>query len=317
MKSCSQIPVRSGWDGSPIFQVARRVSDAGHLRQGRRRPRPRLHAIIRTVHYREHPPAPALRAHVACYWMLRGHPSPTAGHRVLPDGCLDLLFDLRTGAAHVIGIMTAAIVSVPAPPVDLLGVRFLPGEAAAYLGLAARDTRDRAIALPDVCGRWGHALAERLREVAPEHRSAVLDEALLARGRRCPPDRRLRGAVDLLHRSRGKIAIAALAGAVGLGERQLERLFDEHVGIGPKVLGRVVRVQALVARLDALAPREHPRWAALAADLGWSDQAHLVRDVGRLAGVTPGALLRERAGGRHGVSEFSNPPAAIVATVGL
>jgi AraC-like DNA-binding protein len=35
-------------------------------------------------------------------------------------------------------------------------------------------------------------------------------------------------------------------------------------------------------------------WADLAADLGWTDQSHLIRDVRRHTGTTPSAYLASR-----------------------
>jgi AraC-like DNA-binding protein len=232
---------------------------------------------------------------------------------------MDLLFDLgREPSASVVGVMTTALVSATATEerVDLLGVRFWPGEAPAFLAIAAGSARDRALAVRDVCGRWGHELASRLLDAKPDpfgHRLAILDDALSRRTRRHPPDRRLRGAiVELSH----DVDVSQVAARVGLSERHLRRLFDEHVGLGPKAFARMARVQALVKALDALAPGEPPRWAALAAALGFADQAHLVRDARALAGVTPTVLFRERAGGRLGMSETFNPPATLTATVG-
>jgi AraC-like DNA-binding protein len=270
------------------------------------------------VQYREHPPNAALRPYIACYWTLRGRASGGTGHRVLPDGCMDLLFDLGgEPSARVVGVMTTAIVTEPRPAgdwIDLLGVRFRPGEAPALLAVAARHTRDRALALRDVCGGWGRDLAERLEGADPCARLECLDDALLARGRRFAPDRRVRRALSEL--ARGARDVGAVARDVGLAERHLLRLFDEHVGLGPKAFARVLRIQALVASIDVIPSGAVPPWAHLAVVHGFADQAHMVRELRALAGLAPTALLRERAGGRLGVSETSNPPAAVLATVG-
>ncbi len=58
-------------------------------------------------------------------------------------------------------------------------------------------------------------------------------------------------------------------------------------------------MQALLA---AMAEGRRP-WAALAQELGWSDQSHLARDLRELADLTPGELARAMA-----MSDFSNPP---------
>jgi len=83
-----------------------------------------------------------------------------------------------------------------------------------------------------------------------------------------------------------------VAAEVGLSLRQLRRRCHAVVGYGPKTLQRVLRFRRFVARVDA-----HPDvldLAAIAAEAGYADQAHLTRECARLAGLTPAALVRQR-----------------------
>jgi len=264
------------------------------------------------MHYAEHAPARELRQYVECYWTLRGVASDRLAHRVLPDGCVDILFDLGAGAlANVVGPMTTAVITPPAPvgfSMDLVGVRFRPGEAPAFLAVSAREIRDLDVPLEDASPRWDRDLAPRLRDASVEARIRLLDRALLSRRRAFAADRRLRTALVSL---RDGTHVSEVASLTGLGERHLLRLFEEHVGLGPKAFARVIRAQALVSDLDALALGESPRWADLAAAHGFSDQAHLIREVKALTGVSPSALFRERLQGKLGMSERSNPPASL------
>jgi methylphosphotriester-DNA--protein-cysteine methyltransferase len=84
-----------------------------------------------------------------------------------------------------------------------------------------------------------------------------------------------------------------VAAEVGLSLRQLRRRCHAAVGYGPKTLQRVLRFRRFVSRLDA--QPEVPDLAALAAETGYADQAHLTRECARLAGLTPAALARQRA----------------------
>lgn len=264
--------------------------------------------------YREHTPSPALRAHVACYWTLRST-SPGDGRRVLPDGCIDLLFNLgdpvrrvesaapapssiaptgAQGAPTLVGVMSRPMMAVATGRVDLLGIRFQPGEAFAYLGVAARAWRDGVIALDEVWGAAGRELGARVAEApGTAARIALIERALLARREAFAPfDPRVRAVIAAMRAARGNVAIPALARQIGLGERQLERTFQERVGLAPKALARVIRLEAL---LDVLGSGCAFTWSQLSAALGFADQAHLIREVNALAGVTPRALARERA----------------------
>ena len=81
--------------------------------------------------------------------------------------------------------------------------------------------------------------------------------------------------------------VEALAGELGLSERQLRRRFQAAAGYGPKTLQRVLRFRRFLA-----GPRDDLARAALEA--GYADQPHLTREVARLAGTTPAQALSGR-----------------------
>jgi AraC-like DNA-binding protein len=86
-----------------------------------------------------------------------------------------------------------------------------------------------------------------------------------------------------------------LAAAAGVTPRTLQRLFAEHAGVPVTWVLRRYRIleAAELARTGAGRP-----WAALAADLGYSDQAHLVRDFRAHLGTTPAAYAARQAAAR-------------------
>jgi len=68
----------------------------------------------------------------------------------------------------------------------------------------------------------------------------------------------------------------------------LDRQFTEQVGLSPRTLARLLRMRRLLDDIDV---HGSVGWADKAADLGWSDQAHLIRDFKRHTGVTPSEYL--------------------------
>jgi AraC-like DNA-binding protein len=252
------------------------------------------------LNYREHAPSEALRRFISCYWTLRA-PLGSALNRVLPDGCVDLLFDLGarslegSSGASFIGPMTRALTLELPRGVDLLGVRFRPGGGSAFLATGLASLRDASPPLDDLWGaRQGSLLAERLAETDHEtERLRLVDRELLERlAFARAPHPKVRAAVEALRRAPAGASIAGLSVRLGLGERQLQRLFLEHVGVGPTFFRRVMRLQTIVGALPEAAEQG---WARLALDLGYADQAHLIRDVRALSGLSPTALGRERA----------------------
>jgi AraC-like DNA-binding protein len=228
--------------------------------------------------YEEVAPPPPLRGVARCVW----RSAAAAPKRIVPDGCLDLVVG-ATGA-FVAGPDTTAWSSVTRPGEVLRGVRFTPGRAAAVLGVAADELRDRRVTLPELWGREGELLTERLLSGDLSPARAVV--SLLPDTP--PPDPAVAALVARL--DAGATRVADVAGQVGVAERRLRRRFVQAIGYGPATYLRVSRFQRAVS----LAPRA-PGLAALAAAAGYADQAHLSRDVRALTGLTPRAYFPGRS----------------------
>jgi AraC-like DNA-binding protein len=236
--------------------------------------------------YAEWPAPPALRDAVACLWT---SVVPAGGREslVLPDACSDLIWEEGVGA-YMAGPDTGAVRVSAAPDTVLVGVRFRPAAGGAVLGLPLSEISDRRVPL---AGLLPAAVAGRLPSCldAAAAAPAALDVAgLLVTGG--TPDRAMAHAAALL-RDPGARA-EDVAAEMGLSERQFRRRFRAAAGYGPKTLHRVLRFQRFVRRLDAAAGT--PALAAVAADAGYADQAHLTRECRALAGLTPGELARVR-----------------------
>lgn len=242
--------------------------------------------------YAEHAPSPALAAWVQCYWSIRGDALHALPNRVLPDGCADVLVDLAGAPrAFAVGPMRAAALVTLAGRVDLFGVRFRPGAAGAFLDERLDTLCDREVALDALWGRLAAELEDALASAPLHDRVRRAERVLLGRVRapRADDDTVAR-AVALMRRARGGVAVRDVAAALGVGERRLERAFARHVGLAPKALARVVRLQHAVRIIQRGAPRP---WTAVAYDAGYADQPHLVREFRALAGITPAAYARE------------------------
>ncbi|GLY24346.1 helix-turn-helix transcriptional regulator [Micromonospora sp. NBRC 101691] len=208
-------------------------------------------------------------------------PADVVPTRVLPDGCLDLLWSSRAGLV-VAGPDRRAHVSAGDPGERWVGLRLPPGVGPAVFGLPADALRDRRVPLADL---WGDRAVAELAERAARAPGKVLESVAAAR---------LRGAggadplgVRLAARLRAGATVAATAAEVGLVPRVLHRRCLALFGYGPKTLARILRMQ----RALALARTGTPL-AEVAARSGYADQAHLTRDVRDLAGVPPTTLLR-------------------------
>lgn len=256
--------------------------------------------------YREIVPQPSLRPFVDRFWIQTAdgegaaEEAGTPAHRILPDGCIDVIVQLDDGAAELVGTMTRAIVVpgvVSGAPSQVAAVRFKPGGAAPLFGLLAAELTDRSPSLAEV----GGAAASLFRDVvrserdAPAAVAAELQRRLLARLTSAVgvprPDATVARAVQRLFGA-APPPMSELAEELGCSIQHLRRLFLRHVGISPKELARVARLQRAVARLQR---QRHEPLALAALVLGYFDQAHMSRDFRLLAGASP-AEVRAEAG---------------------
>lgn len=237
--------------------------------------------------YAEWPAARGPRADVACVWVSR--PREDDPGRILPDACLDIIWDGNW--LFVAGPDTGPVPIVPRPGLAVAGVRFRPGKAPGFLGVTASELLDQHVALADL---WGQAAARRLTERLAEAPGAeaaamLLDGAVADRARTArASDPVVDALVGLLRErpaARGAVRAASLELAVG--ERRLHRRCQAAVGYGPKTLERVLRFQRAVSLARSTASL-----AELADRAGYADQSHLTRECQRLAGTTPSDLFK-------------------------
>ena len=173
-------------------------------------------------------------------------------------------------------------------------VALSPLGAYQLLGIPLSQLTGELVDFADVVGHEGRRLGEAVRDRATwRGRFTELDGFFLRRMDAAPtvaPEVRL--AWHRLVVSGGTIAIRNVCREVGWSHKHLITRFRQHVGVTPKQAARVIRFEQVLRRMYLSAD---PDWGRVAADCGYADQAHLIRDFGEFAGTTPGAGARSAA----------------------
>jgi AraC-like DNA-binding protein len=229
----------------------------------------------------------ALRDAVACLWAQVNDSSAERAGLVLPDGCTDLIWEQGRGT-YVAGPDTGPVATTMAAGAVMLGVRFRPSAGGPALGIPLSELRDLRADLADLRPAQARQLTASLDPQLAADQMLDMTAALVADG---APDPAVTWAVRLLRDPATRAE--DVAAEVGLSLRQLRRRCQAVVGYGPKTLQRVLRFRGFVSRVDARP--EVLDLAAIATEAGYADQAHLTRECGRLSGMTPAALARQRA----------------------
>lgn len=175
-------------------------------------------------------------------------------------------------------------------------VDFTPLGAYRFFAMPMRDLAARTVALDQV-GRF-EELAGRLYE-APDWatRFALLDRFVRLRlAAAAGPSSPIAWTWRQLASSGGRVRVTTLAREIGWSRKHLAQRFAVEVGAGPKTVGRILRFAGARGAIDAGIRAGCMDWAGLAADWGYADQAHLIREFRAMAGVTPADYARDVTG---------------------
>jgi AraC-like DNA-binding protein len=244
--------------------------------------------------YDEALPVAELAPLVSSTWVQRVDPAGAAyAHRSVPTGGVELV--CRSGhEPRLIGPRTGPTVDVLAPGTTVHGLRLRPGALPALLRMPAGELLDADVPAADVLA-LAPDTGERVDAAgSPAAALAVLQGAVAAARRgRGAPDPLVGEVVRRLHWRAEDVAL--LGPSLHISQRQLRRRCHAAVGLAPKTLHRILRFQQFLALAQhAMAQGRAPTGdglAALAAEAGYADQAHLSRECRRLTGLTPTGFL--------------------------
>ena len=222
-------------------------------------------------------PAPDLAPFVERYWTVEWDYATPYRQKIVPYPHVHIT--VRPGCApevHGVGVRHA--VRVLSGTGRIVGAQFRVGAFRALAGRPVAELTDRDLPAAELGLPGGPA--EPLDLAGFE---AWLRDRLPAAGPD-PAGCEAGAAVALVVADPGITRVDQLAAATGSSVRRLQRLFAEHVGVGPKWVIRRYRLHEVTERMAAGGP---VGWAGLAAELGYADQAHLVRDFTDLFGEPP------------------------------
>ncbi len=252
-----------------------------------------------------HAPVPehlsGLVSSVVGYHRLSG---PPRVHRGLPSGSVTVILNVGepvrvlagAGADRfdttVAGLHTTATLIDDTGTQEGVAIDLHPLGASTLLGVPTAALTGLAVELDELVGPGGRRLWESLQTPGTARSRAETClrwlGARAARGADAPVEREVCRAWSLLEGSAGRARVDEIADDVGWSRQHLRRRFRAHVGLNPKETARILRFDASVRRLKA---RPDASFAAVAADCGFSDQAHLTNEWTRLAGCTPATWI--------------------------
>lgn len=259
----------------------------------------------------KHTPAAPLGALVESMWYFRADGRPETGRQTaMPTGKLGIIVPLGDNqlsfwngagdASHhrhdglaVIGALSRRIALDSSQLGEVLGISLRPGAAHALFGPSAREFQDTHTPLADLWGSGARSLHDRLREEpSPRAKFAILERELVRRA--CRPlarDPAILRALERMRLSPEDAMVRSVAAGVGMTPKQFSAHFAAHVGVTPRLYGRIQRFRRVLEDVHRMPAIE---WTRIAQDHGYYDQSHLTREFRELSGFTPTEYARRR-----------------------
>lgn len=256
-------------------------------------------------------PRPPLSDFIVQLWQYTSDGQPHTRERLLPTGTVEMVISLRDETMRVYdgqddrrcqtfqgslvcGAHSQFFAIDSSCQTSVVGVHFKPGGAFPFFNLPADELHNMHVSLDTL---WGAAAAD-LREqlLAAETLAArfyLLERALLAQ-MPLPPDRHpaVNFALKELQGGPYPRPVAHVTDQIGLSSRHFIRLFQQEVGLTPKLFCRVLRFQEVLRRIEHAG---QVAWADVALACGYFDQAHFIHDFRAFSGLNPTTYLARRS----------------------
>jgi AraC-like DNA-binding protein len=253
------------------------------------------------MQYLTYTPSAYLIPFVKCYWTLSApEEDKPEKQRIVPDGCMEMIFhhgDLykqyHEDGSHIIqprsfvfGQITIPLDIEPTGESEIFAVRFNPDGFIAFGSLPINTMENRAVPLTELFDEAGDFLEQNiLNAITTEERISIVEtfliERLISPG---SVDKLVKSSVEVIMEGNGQLSIDKLSEQLQINRRQLERKFSSVIGLSPKQLSKMIRLQST---LKALSNKEFTSLTSLAYQGEYYDQAHFIKDFKEFTGMSP------------------------------
>jgi len=242
--------------------------------------------------YNQFNPHPELRDYIDAYWRVSGNDKELVTEKILPDGCVDIIFNLgdncvtdndryimQNEKVYLVGPMANFKENRMNSETNLLGIRFRPGAFSAFYNFSSlHEITDQTI-------EFDKNLSPDLQKTI-QYSFSYLNHFFL--NQLTKPAHLLLAIVADIQNHKGQINVRTLAQRHFITTRQLERNFRQHIGISPKEFINLIRYQFT---LPVIQNKSADRSLSdIAFEYGYYDHAHLTNEIKRYTGLTPSQL---------------------------
>jgi AraC-like DNA-binding protein len=255
--------------------------------------------------YREAAPPSEFAHLVFSFWefTVGGETQAPRQHEIFPDGCVSLFYH-RNENFNIRKLSLSALhlesIKVPVFAGDIFwGMRISPAACARVLRSNASKFQEKSVFEAEEFSHLTENLLDHLAACRNFAEAISVFEKRLRELNFKPEDfdEKIAEAIKIIEENNGEIKIAGLAGALNLSARQLQRRFKNSSGLTPKQYARARRLRATAV---SLVENEKLNWAHRAAEMGFTDQAHLTHEFVSVTGRSPNSFAEKVKQIEHG-----------------
>lgn len=229
--------------------------------------------------YNEYSPAYSLAEYVACFWSVNATCS-NAPHRILPDGCIDILFDYNRNISFLTEISSETETLHLDGSIKFVGIRFLPKAIPYILKCNASEFINSGYEIKYVTPSLNE-MSEKVLNTADIFKAIdIIQNELLAFFKNFIINDKFDRMLAQSLQSRGCLSVHDLASCHSLSEKQITRYFKENIGLPTKEFLNIVRFQNLLLIMK----NQKNNNLHQSLDLGYYDQSHMIKDLNKYFG---------------------------------
>lgn len=256
--------------------------------------------------YKTFEPHPDLESLINRYWTLEVPADvESQRQRIIPDGCIEMAFILGDDIkryiskdefilqprAMVLGQTLKPFYIEPTGYVNTFSVSFYPYGFANFIAEPIKNLVNKETPIDVLFGEIpAKELEQNIRNARNTEERIRFIEAFLFDNLNSQKtiDTIVRTTIDTLLSTNGSVSIKGILQQDSSKRRQLERNFQKQIGISPKQLGKVIRLQAALKRLLS---GEAENLTGIAYESEYYDQAHFIKDFKEFSGISPKGFL--------------------------
>lgn len=260
------------------------------------------------MNYQTFQPHSNLASLVKCYWTLEVQAEKNAQRqRIIPDGCIEMAFILGDDIkrytsenefilqprAMVIGQTIEPFYIEPTGYVNSFAVRFYPYGFANFVATPIKNLANKETPIELLFGeKTGKELEQRIIQAKnTKKRIEIIEDFLLTKLKsETTIDSIVKSTIDALFLTRGSTAINDILKDDLPKRRKLERKFLKQIGISPKQLSKVIRLQTA---LRMLLNQQSESLTKIAYESEYYDQSHFIKDFKEFTGINPKDFLED------------------------